>query len=190
MTTTSHEHARGPRPLLGLRRRPGRLALALMRVPRPLYRRGWGWMLDHTFLLIAHQGRKTGKRRETVTMALAYDAETREAVVFSAWGPNTEWMRNLRAHPALQVQIGRESYVPEQRFLSEDESVAVVLEFRRRHPWRTRLFGAVLGWGGLNSETAVREFVRSRPFVWFRPARAPASKELAPPARGRDPSLL
>ena len=117
-------------------------------VPRPLYRRGWGWMLDHTFLLIAHEGRKTGKRRETVAMALAYDVDTREAVVFSAWGPNTEWMRNLRAHPALQIQIGRESYVPEQRFLSEDESVAVVVEFRRRHPWRTRLFAAILGWGG------------------------------------------
>jgi hypothetical protein len=58
------------KPLLGLRRRPGRLALAVMRIPRPLHGRGWGWMLDHTFLLIAHQGRKTGKRRETVAMAL------------------------------------------------------------------------------------------------------------------------
>jgi deazaflavin-dependent oxidoreductase (nitroreductase family) len=127
-------------------------------------------MLDHTFLLIAHEGRKTGKRRETVTMALAYDADTREAVVFSAWGPNTEWMRNLRAHPALQIQIGRESYVPEQRFLSEDESVAVVVEFRHRHPWRTRLFAAILGWGDLSSDAAVRDFVRGRPFVSFRPA--------------------
>ena len=169
MTTTAHERTRVNRPLLGLRRQPGRLALAAMRVPRPLYHRGWGWMLDHTFLLIAHQGRKTGKRRETVAMALAYNPGTREAVVFSAWGPNTEWMRNLRAHPALQVQIGRESYVPEQRFLFEDESVAVVVEFRRRHPWRVRFFAAILGWGGLNSETAVREFVRSRPFVSFRP---------------------
>jgi len=33
------------KPLLGLRRQPGRLALAVMRMPRPLYRRGWGWML-------------------------------------------------------------------------------------------------------------------------------------------------
>jgi deazaflavin-dependent oxidoreductase (nitroreductase family) len=175
MTTTAHEHAREARPLLGLRRRPGRLALAFMRVPRPLYRRGWGWMLDHTFLLIAHQGRKTGKRRETVAMALAYEPGTREAVVFSAWGPNTEWIRNLRAHPALQIRIGHESYVPEQRFLSEHESVAVALEFRRRHPWRTRLFAAILGWGDLSSERAMREFVRGRPFVSFRPTRAAAS---------------
>ena len=171
MTTTAHERARDRKPLLGLRRRPGRLALAVMRIPRPLYHCGWGWMLDHTFLLIAHQGRKTGKRHETVAMALKYDPDTRETVVCSAWGPNTEWIRNLRAHPALQIQIGRESYVPEQRFLSEDESVAVAAEFRRRHPSRTRLFAAILGWGDLSSETTVREFVRTRPFVSFRPRR-------------------
>ena len=179
MTATAHERARGGRPLLGLRRQPGRLALAAMRVPRPVYRRGWGWMLDHIFLLIAHQGRKTGKRRETVAMTLAHDPDTREAIVFSAWGPNTEWIRNLRAQPALQIQIGRETYVPEQRFLSEDESVAVVREFQRRHPWRTRLFAAILGWGDLSSEAAVREFVRSRPFVSFRPTRAEAPSRVA-----------
>lgn len=175
MTSAAHERGRGRRPLLGVRRQPGRLALALMRMPRPLYHRGWGWILDHTFLLIAHQGRRTGKRRETVAMALAYDPDTREAVVCSAWGPNTEWIRNLRAHPALEIQIGRESYVPEQRFLSEDESAAVAAEFRRRHPWRTRLFSAILGWGDLSSDSAVGEFVRSRPFVLFRPTRAPAA---------------
>ena len=184
MTPTAQAHAGEAKPLLGLRRRPGRLALAVMRTPRPLYRRGWGWLLDHTFLLIAHQGRKTGKRRETVAMALTYDVDAREAVVFSAWGPNTEWIRNLRAHPALQIQIGRESYVPEQRFLSDDESVAVVVEFRRRHPWRLRFFAAILGWGDLSSDTAVREFVRSRPFVSFRPAHP--SRTGATHRRGRD----
>jgi deazaflavin-dependent oxidoreductase (nitroreductase family) len=170
MTTTASERASNQRPLLGLRRQPGRLALALMRTPRPLYHRGWGRLLGHTFLLITHQGRKSGKRRETVAMALSYDPQTRKAVVFSAWGPNTEWIRNLRAHPALEIQIGCQRYVPEQHFLSEDEAVAVVLEFRRRHPWRTRLFTTILGWGDLNSEPAVREFVRHRPFVSFRPA--------------------
>ena len=126
-------------------------------------------MLDHVFLLIAHEGRKTGKRHETVAMALSYDPETRQVVVCSAWGPNTDWMRNLRAHPALRIQIGRESYTPEQRVLSEDEAVAVGMEFRRRHPWRVRLFATVLGWGDLSDESAFREFVRARPFESFRP---------------------
>jgi deazaflavin-dependent oxidoreductase (nitroreductase family) len=162
--------ASGHRPLLGLRRQPGRIALAFMRLPRPLYRRGCGWLLGHTFLLITHQGRKSGKRRETVAMALNYEPETREAIVCSAWGPNTEWMRNLRAHPALQIEIGRETYIPQQRFLPEDEAVAACTEFRRRHPLRLRLFAAILGWGDLSTEATMRKLVRGRPFVSFRPA--------------------
>jgi deazaflavin-dependent oxidoreductase (nitroreductase family) len=163
MSTVEH------RPLLGLRRRPGRIALWFMRLPQPLYRRGWGRLLGHTFLLIAHRGRTTGQRRETIAMALTYDPSTREIVVCSAWGANTEWLRNLRAHPALQIEIGRERFVPEQRFLSEDEAVAVATAFRDRHPWRLHLFATILGWGDLGSEQAVRELVRDRPFVAFRP---------------------
>jgi hypothetical protein len=78
-------------------------------------------------------------------------------------------MRNLRAHPALQIQIGRETFVPAQRLLSEDEAVAAATNFRDHHPWRRRLFAAILGWGDLGSEAAVREFVRDRPCVAFRP---------------------
>jgi deazaflavin-dependent oxidoreductase (nitroreductase family) len=171
--------------LLGLRRQPGRLALAAMRLPRPLYHHGLGWLLGHTFLLITHQGRKSGKRRETVAMALTYHPDTHETVVCSAWGPNTEWIRNLRAHPALEVQIGRESYIPEQRFLSEDEAASVVLEFGHRHPARVRMFATILGWGHLSSETEAHEFVRSRPFVAFRPPHNGRPTERPCPEVGR-----
>jgi deazaflavin-dependent oxidoreductase (nitroreductase family) len=108
-----------------------------MRLPRPLYHRGWGRLLGHTFLLITHEGRKTGKPHETVAMALAYDPETQETVVCSAREPNTQWLRNLRAHPALQVQIGREGYMPEQRFLSEGEAVREFVPRRRYVTFRT-----------------------------------------------------
>lgn len=158
------------RPLLGLRRQPGRAALWLMRLPRPLYHRGWGRLLGHTFVLIAHEGRRTGKRHETVAMALAHDPDTREVVVCSAWGPNAEWLRNLRAHPALEIQIGRETYVPEQRFLSDDEAAAVATAFRDRHPRRLALISTILGWGDLSSDAAVRELVSGRPFVAFLPS--------------------
>jgi deazaflavin-dependent oxidoreductase (nitroreductase family) len=168
--TPTVKTGRRAKPLLGVRRQPGRLALAVFRLPLPLYQRGWGWLLGHTFLLVTHAGRKTGKRRETVAMVLTYDPQTQEAVICSGWGLNTDWIRNIRAHPALQIQIGRESYAPEQRFLSEDESVAVVVEFRRQHPRRVRLVTRIFGWGDFSSDTAVRDFVRSHPFVSFRPA--------------------
>jgi deazaflavin-dependent oxidoreductase (nitroreductase family) len=172
-SVTSHPVGSTSKPLLGLRRQPGRLALAVFRLPLPLYRRGWGWLLGHTFLLLVHAGRKTGKPHAIVAMALTYDPDTREAVICSAWGDNTDWVRNIRARPPLQIQIGRESFTPEQRFLSEDESFEVVVEFRRRHSWRMRLITRILGWGDLRSDTAVRDFVRGRPFVAFRPADPP-----------------
>ncbi len=151
-------------------RRPGPLALWLHRLPLPVYRHGWGRLLGHTFLLITHQGRKSGRRYETVAMALTYDPVTREAVVCSAWGGDADWIRNIRRRPALRIEIGADSYVPEQRFLSEDESAAVAAEFRRRHPWRLRLVAAILRWGDVESDEGVRALVRSRPFVSFRPA--------------------
>lgn len=169
----SHPIRRSTRPILGLRRTPGRLALFLFRLPLPLYRMGWGWLLGHTFLLLDHAGRKTGQRHSTAAMVLSYDPETEEAVICSVWGQDTDWIRNIRVRPALRVQIGRESFAPEQRFLSADESLAVAVEFRRRHPGRLRLLTQVLGWDDLRSDTAVREFVHTRPFVAFKPAPRP-----------------
>jgi deazaflavin-dependent oxidoreductase (nitroreductase family) len=175
MTVQEQDRARsqaaGPtaRPLFGVRQTPGRLALAVFRLPLFLYRRGWGWLLGDTFLLLVHAGRKTGRPHAIVAMALTYNPDTREAIICSAWGENTDSVRNLRARPALRIEIGPESFTPEQRFLSEEESFEVVVEFQRRHPWRMRLITRILGWGDLRSDMAVSDFVRGRPFVSFRP---------------------
>jgi hypothetical protein len=103
-------------------------------------------------------------------MVLAYDAAARRAVICSAWGPDTDWVRNLRAGPAARVDIGRESYVPAHRFLTDQEAVAVGRAFRDRHPHRLRLMSRVLGWGDLGSDDALRSFVAARPFVELEPA--------------------
>ncbi|WP_170297316.1 nitroreductase family deazaflavin-dependent oxidoreductase [Georgenia thermotolerans] len=170
-TPRSHRH---DRPLLGLRRRPGRIALAVFRLPLQAYRHDAGHVMGHTFLKLVHVGRRTGTPHEAVAMVLRYDVATREAVICAGWGPQTDWFRNLRAGPAANVQIGTESFAPEHRFLGEDEAFDVVAEFRRAHPHRLRLICAVLGWGDLRGDdAAARAFIRSHPFVAFRPAASP-----------------
>jgi deazaflavin-dependent oxidoreductase (nitroreductase family) len=152
------------------------VALTIFRMPLPMYRAHCGWLLGHTFLLLTHAGRKTGQPHATAAMVLGHDDRTHEVVICSAWGPRTDWIRNIRARPALRVQVGRESFVPQQRFLTEDEAFAAAVEFRRRHPWRLRLLSRVLGWGDLRSDAVVREFISTRPFVALRPApSAPSS---------------
>ena len=169
-SVVSRPVGRSGKPVLGFRRQRAAWLWRVFRLPLPLYRRGWGGLLGHTFLLLVHAGRKTGRLYSTVAMVLRYDRRTHEAVICSAWGQDTDWIRNIRIRPALQVQIGPESFTPQQRFFSEEESLAVVAGFRRAHPQRLRLLESILGWGDLRPDTAVRDFVSTRPFVSFRPA--------------------
>ena len=162
-----YHHERG---LLGLRQVPGRLALWVLRFPLRLYRRGWGWMLGRNFLMFEHTGRRTGKHHQAVAMVLAENPATGELIICSGWGPDVDWVRNLRAGPATEVRIGRDHFVPAHRFLAEDESVAVVLAFRMRDRGRVRRVSSILGWGDLRTEQAIRTFVHGHPFVAFRAA--------------------
>ena len=151
------------KPWLGLRDTPGRLALAVFRMPLRLYRRDKGWMLGRTFLMLVHVGRKTGQPHDMVAMVLADDPDTGEVVIFSGWGPDADWLLNLHAGPAREVRIGRDRFVPEHRFLSEDEAVAVVVAFRHRHPRRLRLASAILGWGDLRTDAAIASSCEDTP---------------------------
>jgi deazaflavin-dependent oxidoreductase (nitroreductase family) len=170
MSHAMNEGSPQHRSLLGLRRKPGRLALAVFRLPVGAYRHDAGWVLGRTFLEFTHTGRRTGQSHDAVVMVLQFDDATREAVICAAWGAEADWFRNLQAGPAVKVQHGRDSYVPEHRFLSDDEAFVIAVGFRRDHPHRLRLLSAVLGWGNLADDDAVRRFVRGHPFVAFRPA--------------------
>ena len=127
-------------------------------------------MLGRTFLMLVHVGRKTGQPHDMVAMTLSEDPNTGEVVILSGWGPDVDWLSNLRAGPAREVRIARDRFVPVHRFLTDDEAVAVVTDFRRRHPGRVRLATTILGWGDLRGDAAAREFVRDHPFVALRPA--------------------
>jgi deazaflavin-dependent oxidoreductase (nitroreductase family) len=195
ISDTSHSAGQG-RPLLGLRRKPGRLALVLFRLPLKAYQHNAGPAVGRTFVAFTHVGRKTGQPHQAVAMVLRYHPATGEAVICAAWGPQTDWYRNLQARNAVKVQLGGQTFTPQQRFLPEDEAFDVALDFRREHPHRMRLLSSILGWGDLRDNAAVREFVRIHPFVAFRPAAqgttspgeaTPARNAVTPQPRGSSP---
>jgi deazaflavin-dependent oxidoreductase (nitroreductase family) len=180
-TPTRSAQAGSRRPLLGLRRKPGRLALAVFRLPLKAYQHNAGPAVGRTFVAFTHVGRKTGRTYQTVAMVLRHDRASGEVVIVAGWGPQTDWYRNLRAHPAVQVQLGGQTFTPQQRFLTNEEAFDVVVQFRREHPYRVRFFCTVLGWGDLRDDAHVREFLRTHPFVAFRPAEAPAASAATQP---------
>lgn len=173
MATTKVAPGLGPRPsrpLLGLRHKPGRFALSFMRMPLRAYRHDAGAMFGRTFLEFTHIGRKTGQPHDAVAMVLRYDHASREAVICAAWGPTSDWYRNLEAGPATTARLGRETFTPMHRFLTDEEAFDALTQFRQAHPLRLRLITRILGWGDLDEAERVREFVHQHPFVAFCPA--------------------
>src|ERR1051326_5484983 len=115
-------------------------------LPRYLYRWHLGWLLGHLCLMITHVGRKTGSLRQTVLEVAKYDSSTQECIVMSGYGTRSDWYRNILAHPATEVQVGRQRYTPRQRLLSAEETLHVLEEYQRRYPWRFRELLRIVGY--------------------------------------------
>jgi hypothetical protein len=157
------------KPLLGLRGKPGRLALAVFRMPLRAYRQDAGWLLAHVHGVRPHRTQHWPAVRDRRDGAAVRRGRTRGRHL-RRLGPDTDWVRNLRAGPAALVRLGRESFSPQHRFLSHEEAFDVAVQFRREHPQRLRLLSTILGWGDLRDDAAVRGFLQTHPFVAFRPA--------------------
>ncbi len=145
------------------------LLLVAFRLPISLYRLHLGWLLGHRFLLLTHRGRKSGRIRKTVLEVVSYDPRTRESVVVSGWGERADWYRNIQASPALEVQTGRDRYVPTQRILSADEAYAVMVDYEQRLPALARPVVRRLGFTVSGSEEERRAHAAKLLMIGFRP---------------------
>lgn len=123
-----------PPPTVTLPPRPRGLARFAFRLPIHLFHLGLGWMLGHRILLLTHQGRISGRARQTVLEVVRYDPERGEYTVAAGFGLRTDWYRNLQAHPAIEVQSGRDRFHPAQRFLTPAEGADVFAWYEQQHP--------------------------------------------------------
>jgi deazaflavin-dependent oxidoreductase (nitroreductase family) len=124
------------------------------RSPLVLYRLGLGRLAGHQFLLLTHQGRRTGLLHQTVLKALHYNPVTGEVIVMAPLGDRADWIRNIQHSPPLELQIGSRRYVPIFRFLTEDETPRFLDDFQQAHPIWSAVGMRVLGlrsgqWSGI-----------------------------------------
>jgi deazaflavin-dependent oxidoreductase (nitroreductase family) len=145
-----------------------------LKAPTALYERGWGWMLGHRFLALAHRGRRSGRRYVTVLEVVRWTPATREAVVVSGFGSGAQWFRNVIAGGAEDVRIARVRYPAHARVLAHDEAIAVLADYERRNrlvaPVVRVVLGRLTGTRYDGSESARRRLVAALPFVAFTPA--------------------
>ncbi|MHA6793791.1 nitroreductase family deazaflavin-dependent oxidoreductase [Pseudonocardia bannensis] len=154
---------------------PRRLLALGLRAPVVLFDLGAGRLLGHRFLLLTHRGRRTGFVRRTVLEVLRWDPDRREAVVLAGFGPDSDWLRNIERAPALEVQVGRDRFVPAHRVLGPAEAAASLAGYEQRNRAIAPIVRAILsrlaGFRYDGSSAGRARLLTELPVVAFWPAR-------------------
>lgn len=153
--------------------RPTGFVGSLFGLPKYLYHAHLGFLFGHRFLLLAHDGRRSGRRYETPLEVLHYDGRTREAIVAAGWGRRTQWLHNVEADGAREVWIGREHFTPAWRKLTDDEG-ALMLQWYENHSGLPKVvvyavLSRLLGWHYQGSPADRRRAVGQMPLIGLAP---------------------
>ncbi len=82
--------------------------------------------MSKNIMLLRTRGRKTGKRRDTPIGYFRVDGLIH---VFTGWGPNANWYRNIMAHPdQVSVQIGLRRFPVRAETLKDRREVQRAVE--------------------------------------------------------------
>jgi len=99
------------------------------------------------FLYLTTRGRRTGQPRE---IEIWYTAHGGRHYVIAEHGERAQWVKNLRAEPAVSVRVGRRRLPARARVLDRARDAAAIAAARARSE-------AKYGWGdGLVVELAPR----------------------------------
>jgi len=144
----------------------------LFRAPVYIYRCHLGWLFGKRLLLLAHTGRHSGLRRQTVLEVVEYRKEGPEVVVANGFA-DSDWVRNIEAKPDEEVTVGRQHFTASHRFLDQEEAEAVIrgYEYRNRFiaPVVRAGFSWLLGWKYHSTDPDRRRLVGQIPLLAFRP---------------------
>lgn len=104
----------------------------LFKAPINLWRLGLGPLIGHILMIITHKGRKSGLPRRTMVEYHKHDGTIYAPCAF---GPRSDWYRNIAADPRVTVQtaVGTQSMIA-ARVTADKEILSVYALFRRRDP--------------------------------------------------------
>lgn len=106
----------------------------LVRAPIPVFRAGLGFVFGGRLMLLEHRGRVSGARRYTVLEVAEHESPT-SIIVPSGFGPQAQWLQNLRAEPRCGVSVGWRTRVPAvATFLDDAEARVKLTRYAAEHP--------------------------------------------------------
>lgn len=112
---------------------PGKLFKLVNQFPLFLYRVGLGGLVVGPFLRITTTGRISGKPRHTMLEFIEHPTSG-DPVILSGWGNKSDWVKNLRKQPRLQVNKGWRSYSALARELTLEEAADLLAGYFKLMP--------------------------------------------------------
>jgi deazaflavin-dependent oxidoreductase (nitroreductase family) len=148
---------------------PSGIQRLLFRLPAYLYRVHLGWLFGHRLLLLDHIGRKTGRVRQTAVEVVAEDPTTGAIVIAAGFGPTSDWYRNLRAHPDIDIRLGRRRIPVHARALTANEGAEQMADYARRHRRAAQALCRFMGFSVDGTPEDYRTVGRQIPFMRLTP---------------------
>jgi deazaflavin-dependent oxidoreductase (nitroreductase family) len=124
----------GPR-LTHIQQEPGRLLWLINRIPTWIFKLRLGRLFRSRFAMITHRGRKSGKPRTVIVETADGSVESGRLVYIVAYGKRAQWYRNLKAAPALSLEIAGRTYrEPRHEFLNPEGTEQAIASYWGRYP--------------------------------------------------------
>jgi deazaflavin-dependent oxidoreductase (nitroreductase family) len=118
--------------------------------------------------MLTHIGRISGQPRNAVLEIIRRDEAGAAYYVLAGFGEESDWVRNLRANPEVEVTVGGHHYQVTAEFLAEGDAEREVLDYARRAPFVARQLPRLLGYQVDGSEEGYRALARQLLVVRFR----------------------
>ena len=149
-----------PQPPRGIKAIPWRL-------PIWIYRIGLGGLLGNRFLLLTHQGRKSGKPRENVLEVIHSQPAQGSYYVVSGFGEKSDWYLNIKKNPLIKIQVGWKKYAAKATRLDPDEASQMILGYAKMYPGNLKALSSLLGCDIEHTEEGYLDFGRQIPVISF-----------------------
>ncbi|MBK8619891.1 MAG: nitroreductase family deazaflavin-dependent oxidoreductase [Anaerolineales bacterium] len=105
----------------------------IQKIHRVLYAIGLGPLIGRIILLLTTTGRRSGMKRVT---PLQYEMIGADYYLGSARGLKSDWVRNIQAHPQVDVRVGAKHFQGTAEVVSDPSKFADFMEVRlERHPF-------------------------------------------------------
>ncbi|MGW7680792.1 nitroreductase family deazaflavin-dependent oxidoreductase [Kribbella sp. NPDC054772] len=138
-----------------------RIPRGLARSPIPVFRAGFGFVFGRRLMMLEHVGRSSGLRRYVVLEVLERDAHG--LVIVSGYGRDSQWYRNVLAHPGVRVWTGfRRGAQATGEPVPADEVPVRLERYREHHRRAAKALGRTLELPDLAGDGPVPADVGSR----------------------------